>query len=186
MPPPSPPKPFNYTEAADMWLKPLDLHALSDATFKMAYSQLRSEYTAEPTSEAIKAWMTTYKRESLRRKIIAASERIAVLERALGQPYMEWHTIASLEEECNSETIALTIVWNDLLSLGPETAEGPESEELQKKRMALMETEAKYIDTKAALTWRELCDEEEDYHLKRLKKYATKKTALIAEIKALL
>jgi hypothetical protein len=177
---------FNYTEAAHLWLKPLDLHALSDASFKMAYNQLRSEHTADPTSEPIKTWMTTYKRESLRRRIIAASERIARLEESLADPYLEWYTIASLEEECNSEVIALTIVWRDLLSLGPETTEGAESEELQKKRRALMETEAKYINIKADLTWRELCDEEEDYHLARLKKYSTKKAALIAEINALL
>ncbi len=177
---------FNYTEAAHLWLKPLDLHTLSDEYFKMAYTQLRSEHTADPTSEPIKAWITTYKRESLRRKIIAASKRIARLEESLVDPYLEWYTIASLEEEHTSEVIALTIVWGDLLSLGPETAEGAESGELQKKRMALMETEAKYIDIKAALTWRELCDEERDYNLERLNKYATRKTTLVAEIKALL
>jgi hypothetical protein len=177
---------FNYTEAAHLWLKPLDLHTLSDDTFKMAYKQLRSDHMADPASEPIKAWMKTYKRESLRRRIIAASERIAGLERALDDRYLPYYAAASLEEQHNSEVIALTIVWGDLLSLGPETAEGAESEELQKKRIALMETEAKYIDTKAALTWRELSDGERDYNLERLEKYATKKTALIAEIKALL
>ena len=176
---------FNYTEAAHLWLKPLDLHALSDDAFQMAYKQLIAEHVAEPASEPIKAWMATYKRESLRRRIIDSNERIAGLERALDDRYLPYYAAASLEEQHTSEIIMLTISWADLLSLGPEDAEGAESEELQKKRMALMETEAKYIDTKAALTWRELSDGERDYNLERLEKYATKK-ALVAEIKALL
>jgi hypothetical protein len=177
---------FNYTEAADLWLKPLDLRTLSDADFKTAYTQMKKDYKAEPTSEPIKQWYLSYKRESLRRVIIAASNRIADLEDSLAERYIPWHAIAYMEEECNSEVIALKGVWYDLLVLGPETAEGAESEELQKKRRLLMNLDAKYICVKADLTWRELCDGERDYHLERLKKYATKKAAVIAEIKALL
>ncbi len=171
--------------STDMWLKPLDLRALSDEEFKKAYMVLAADFKSDPSSETIKLWVAAYKRESLRRKIHQSQERIHELEDALceSNPY---YIVARLDEDLGSELVYLTRLFGDLEDCGPETAEGTESPELQNKRLELIQTERKYIEVKLNLRWRGNTDAVNDYHYKSLEKYRAKKTVLNAEIKAIL
>jgi hypothetical protein len=171
--------------STDFWLKPLDLQTLSDAEFKKAYAELAAEFKAEPSSEAIKLWVAAYKRESLRRKIHLSQERIRELEAALceSNPY---YIVERLDEDLGGELIHLLGLFSDLEAYGPETAEGAESPELQTKRLELIKVETKCIDTRLNLRWRGNTDAVNDHHHKRLVKYRTQVTTLIAELKAML
>ncbi len=171
--------------STDMWLKPLDLQTLSDEEFKKAYTVLAADFKSDPSSETIKLWVATYKRESLRRKIHRSQERIRELEDALceSNPY---YTVERLDEDLGSELIHLLGLFSDLEAYGPETAEGAESPELQTKRLELIKVETKCIDIRINLRWRDNTDAVNDYHRKRLGKYKTQVTTLIAEIKAML
>ena len=171
--------------STDMWLKPLDLRILSDEEFKKAYTVLAADSKSDPSSEAIKLWVGTYKRESLRRKITKSVEKVAELEDALceSNPY---YIVERLDEDLGSELVYLAILFGDLEAAGPETAEGAESSELQTKRLELIHTERKCIDVKLNLRWRGNTDAVNDYHYKSLEKYRAKKTVLNAEIKTLL
>jgi hypothetical protein len=171
--------------STDMWLKPLDLRALRDEEFKKAYTVLVAEFKADPSSEPIKLWIAAYKRESLRRKIIKSVEKVAELEDALceSNPY---YIVERLDEDLGSELVYLTRLFGDLEAAGPETAEGPESSELQTKRLELIQTERKCIEVKLNLRWRGNTDAVNDYHYKSLEEYRAKKTVLNAEIKAIL
>ncbi len=171
--------------STDLWLKPLDLRILSDEEFKKAHTVLAADFKSDPSSEAIKLWVDTYKRESLRRKITKSVEKVAELEGALceSNPY---YIVERLDEDLGSELVYLGILFGDLEAAGPETAEGAESSELQTKRLELIHTERKCIEVKLNLRWRGNTDVVNDYHYKSLEKYRAKKTDLNAEIKALL
>jgi hypothetical protein len=177
---------FNYTDAAALWLKPLDLCALSDAEFKKAYTELATDFKTDPTSEAIKLWAAAYKRESLRRKIKKASEKVASLEDSICNHCHPYYIVAQLDEDLGSELMNLVMLFGDLEASGPETAEGAESPELQTKRLALIQTEKKCIDTLLSRRWRDNTDVVIDYHNKTLEKLRAKKATLIAEIKTML
>jgi hypothetical protein len=171
--------------SADLWLKPLDLRTLSDERFKKAYTVLAAEFKADPTSEAIKAWVSTYKRESLLRKIKKTHEKILNLEHSI-YATDSFYLIDSLDADLGSELMYLSGLLEDLIEHGPETAEGAESPELQTKRLDLIAAEKKCIEVKLDLRWRDNTDEVNDYHHKRLAKYKARVTTLIAEIKAML
>ena len=171
--------------STDFWLKPLDLQTLSDTEFKTAYTVLAADFKSDPKAEGIQLWCKAYMRESLRRKIHRTQRRIRELEDALceSNPY---YIIERYDEDLGSELIRLARLFGELEDYGPETAEGAESPELQTKRLELIAAERKCIEVKLVLRWPDNTDEVNDYHYKRLAKHTAKKTALIAEIKAML
>ena len=171
--------------STDLWLKPLDLQTLSDEDFKKAYAEINADAEADPNSEAIKLWVAAYKRESLRRGIHQSQKRIRELEDALcaSNPY---YIVGKLDEDLGSELIHLLGLFSDLEYSGAEIADGAESSELQSKRLELIQVERKCIDTRLNLRWLGNTDAVNDYHTKILAKHTARKTALVAEIKALL
>ena len=171
--------------STDFWLKPLDLQTLSDTEFKTAYTVLAADFKSDPKAEGIQLWCKAYMRESLRRKIHRTQRRIRELEDALceSNPY---YIIERYDEDLGSELIRLARLFGELEDYGPETAEGAESPELQTKRLELIKVETKCIDTRLNLRWMGNTDAVNDHHYKTLAKLKTQKTALIAELKAML